>query len=523
MNRAAAYTRVSTDDQTERYGLQVQEEAIKSYAERQRLNMVEFFTDEGISGQILDRPGIQDALTAAQNGKFEHLILYDSSRLGRSRAVSATLRESFEREQVRFHYAGLGVSFEPGSEAAILFEGMSETMSEAEVASFVRKSRSGRIRAAHNGGIQIGGNVPFGYERKRVGDRSNRKTILIVAPDEAAIVRQIFQRFNTGASKNDLARWLNDQGVEKHNGYPWTRHDLYRILKDELYRGVWHYGKTRKVGGKFGKAVKVPRDDWIPVEVPAIVDEESWSWAQVRQKGTAQAFQRRVTHSYLLRGRIKCVECGEIYNAHTQSYRNRKGGFVRYYPYYMHNFRTQKSCENHTHLKVEWIEAQVKDRLWEWRNSPEIQWGDVLEGIEETHRIVQEQMDRVRKKRAKLKDEIERAKIAYTKGQFDLDDMAAQLERIEEKDKAYEIEERRLKTEMNIDPHVIEGILAGEREDRQLAEEEGTDFYTWDEWLDYITTFDVEIEVTAEGNVSMLCDLFDSPYPLRVASPRLRT
>ena len=74
--KAALYARVSTDEQAQRENsIPAQLRALREYCKREHIEIYKEYTDEGISGQKLERPAFQDMLSAAYDGKF-NLILY---------------------------------------------------------------------------------------------------------------------------------------------------------------------------------------------------------------------------------------------------------------------------------------------------------------------------------------------------------------------------------------------------------------------------------------------------------------
>ena len=85
VERVAAYARVSTEMQAEE-GLSItaQLNEIREYATARSWTVVSEFVDAGITGQTLDRPGLQNMLTAAEQGAFDVVIVHELSRLSRS-------------------------------------------------------------------------------------------------------------------------------------------------------------------------------------------------------------------------------------------------------------------------------------------------------------------------------------------------------------------------------------------------------------------------------------------------------
>src|SRR5689334_9449296 len=88
-NRAAIYTRVSTEDQTEGYGLDVQIERCRAQAVAKGWNVVAEFSDPGISGTkgANERPGLSALLEAAQKQEIDTVIVLALDRLGRKTAL----------------------------------------------------------------------------------------------------------------------------------------------------------------------------------------------------------------------------------------------------------------------------------------------------------------------------------------------------------------------------------------------------------------------------------------------------
>ena len=56
--RAALYARVSTEEQTEKYGLSSQLTELRALAQRRGHEITAEFIDDGISGAELDRPAL---------------------------------------------------------------------------------------------------------------------------------------------------------------------------------------------------------------------------------------------------------------------------------------------------------------------------------------------------------------------------------------------------------------------------------------------------------------------------------
>jgi DNA invertase Pin-like site-specific DNA recombinase len=92
--RVAAYLRVSTDRQAEKgLGLQVQEQAIRTWAKAEKHRVVRWDRDEGVSGSngLEARENLLSALAALQAGEVEAIVVYRLDRLARDLVVQESL------------------------------------------------------------------------------------------------------------------------------------------------------------------------------------------------------------------------------------------------------------------------------------------------------------------------------------------------------------------------------------------------------------------------------------------------
>ncbi len=125
----------------------------------------------------------------------------------------------------------------------------------------------------------MGGFVPWGYE---VSDRK-----LVVNPDDAAVVRSIFERFVATGSATVLARELRQEGVRTQRGSPIEKKMLYRLLSNRVYIGeAVHKGQS------------------YPGEHAAIIDRALWDrvHAIMRESPRARASKTRAQTPALLKG-----------------------------------------------------------------------------------------------------------------------------------------------------------------------------------------------------------------------------
>jgi hypothetical protein len=191
---------------------------------------------------------------------------------------------------------------------------------------------------------------------------------LIIDEAEAAIIREIYHWYTVDLLTGyEIAKQLSERHIEtpgesrgdkrKRISGAWRGETVYAILKNELYCGVWPYGKLDYYGVKHGTAKRKRRPDGEVIDVPvkAIVSKQTWENAEQRRKDGAGASKRR--YLYLLSGRIKCG-CGYAFSgrANPKGVRSYKCGGTA------HRFNSVdvRICHEHS-VKADLIEAIAWD------------------------------------------------------------------------------------------------------------------------------------------------------------------
>jgi len=107
---------------------------------------------------------------------------------------------------------------------------------------------------------------------------------------------------------------------------------IRHILMNESYIGVWYYGKTKMVEALtsnrkpdasnykrgLGKQVARLREEWIAVDVPAIINRNVFDAAQKRLAHNKEQSQRNAKREYLMGRRLRCLKCGYTYVGRTR-------------------------------------------------------------------------------------------------------------------------------------------------------------------------------------------------------------
>lgn len=151
--------------------------------------------------------------------------------------------------------------------------------------------------------------------------------MLIVEPSEARVVQQMFDWVDSeGLSARRVMLRLSEQNVPTLKGRgPWCKSSVLRVLHNEMYCGLWHYGKHERVpppeGASFAPSRKYglkrrQRADWLPLELPQslrVVPREQFERVQAQLRRNLSFSPRNEQHQYLLKGLVRCGGCGSPY------------------------------------------------------------------------------------------------------------------------------------------------------------------------------------------------------------------
>lgn len=340
--RAAFYIRVSTDDQVEKYGVDLQLDALhailrsKGKLEDGRDAMVlagpdKIYKDEGISGtiELEERPAfsrmIEDIETL--DNPFDVVIVYKIDRFARRLKILLDAVDFFEEHEIKFISANESIDTTSPFGKAIL--GIVGVIAELEIETTKARTQAGREQAIKQG-VFMGQVAPFGYEK----DVNKR---LAVFEPEAQIVRDIYSWFiYENLSAQQIAdRLLADEVLspdasaifhekrkgdikKKNNPYFWRLEKVRELLSDEVYLGKYWYGKS-ETDKKTKKVSKIPRENWklSPYRHPSIIEPMIFDMAQ---KALAQsikkvrlASKKKGSRLYMLSGLLKCTDCVLLY------------------------------------------------------------------------------------------------------------------------------------------------------------------------------------------------------------------
>lgn len=326
--KAVIYARYSSDNQREE-SIEGQVRECKEYAKKRDISIVKLYIDRAFSARTADRPEFQRMIKDSDKGLFDAVIVWKLDRFSRDRLDSAVYKHILKKNGVQVISAKENIMDGP---EGIILEAMLEGMAEYYSAELSEKVKRGltenALKCKFNGGY-----APYGY---RVNNETRR---LVIDPLEAAVVQEIFSKYDKGVSIRAIRYSLNERGIKTNLGMPFSYSKLGHMIRNRAYIGEYRFG-----------------DIIVPDGIPAIVDKELFERIQHRMKTYQNKSGKAKAHEeYLLTPKIFCGACGMpmVGECGTSRTKNRK------HFYYKCSAAKHGKCTHHRGLKKDWLEELV--------------------------------------------------------------------------------------------------------------------------------------------------------------------
>ena len=328
--RVAAYCRVSTDDEEQLTSYEAQK---NYYTDKIMTNkewtMAGIFADEGITGtSARKRPEFLRMIRQCKQGKIDIVLTKSISRFARNtvdclnyvRALKELgIAVIFEKENMN--------TLEIDSEILITMLG---AFAQSESESISTNVRWGKRQAMKEGKAIINYKHLYGY-RKGADGRPE------IIPEQAEVVRKIYDLFLSGTPIRGILEYLNANSIPNISGESqWAKNAVNSILTNEKYCGDVLLQKTY-IDDCINKKVK-KNTGQLPMYLvqnhhEGIISRETFDAAQAElsrrnagrspSKKNAPTGRSRYSSKYALSDRLYCGECGTRYQRCT--WRNRDG------------------------------------------------------------------------------------------------------------------------------------------------------------------------------------------------------
>ena len=281
--------------------------------------------DEGISGTSLEkRDEFNKMLSIARRKGIDIILTKEVSRFSRNVQDLLNIVEELRKKEIYIWFLSDDINTENDDYREKLVE--SATAAEKESLRTSRRVKWGQQQQMEKG-IVFGRKEMFGYNIKK--DDCGTQVFEII-PQEAEVVRAIFEWFADGDGTHTIARRLESQGIKtKRYKNGWSNTVILRILRNEKYVGDLSQGKTytpdplsHKKKYNKGESLKFYITDHHPES--AIISRELWGRVQMRLKENEPSDDIKIKYSnrYWTSGKIFCGCCGSRYVSYSKKQKN---------------------------------------------------------------------------------------------------------------------------------------------------------------------------------------------------------
>ena len=226
--RVAAYARVSSDSDDQMNSFLAQTRYYTYITSHEEWTFVDLYADEGITGTSAEkRTEFQRLIADCKRGLIDRILCKSISRFARNTIdCLETVRE--------LKNLGIGVYFEEQNIDTAQMSGELLTTVFAAISQKESESISQNMKWSYQRRMESGEFItckaPFGYRLKQGK--------LEIDESEAQIIRQIFSRYLEGQNVDEIAAWVEMQGVQtRDHGENWYRTNILYILRNERYAG----------------------------------------------------------------------------------------------------------------------------------------------------------------------------------------------------------------------------------------------------------------------------------------------
>lgn len=384
--RVAAYCRVSTDREEQEHSFETQK---AMYTEmimmKPTWQMAGIYADEGITGTVAKkRPGFMKMIEDCRKGKIDMIVTKSVSRFSRNNLDCLMYVRELKQLGIPIIFEKEGINtIQVSSELLLTLFG---ALSQAESESISMNVKLGIRQSLKNGNVRFSYKTFLGYRKGADGQPE-------IVPEQADIVRRIYNDFLAGATYLEIAKQLTDENVPTMGGgNRWFSERIKSILKNEKYKGDALLQKTY-ITDPISKRVKKNNGElpmyYVENSHPAIIERRIFDRVQeeiarragkkkVKQTGTKTELGR-YSGKYALTELLYCGECGTPYRRCTWSRDGKKKIVWRCVSRLDYG---KKYCKNSPSVEESRLHNAIAAAITKKANSEEINIGGIVNHIE---------------------------------------------------------------------------------------------------------------------------------------------
>lgn len=312
--RVAAYARVSSDKDAMLHSLSSQVSYFsKMIQSHDSWKYVGVYSDEGMTGTKIKRDGFQRMIQDAKAGKIDIIVTKSLSRFARNTVdCLKTIREMKAiNVDIFFEEQNIHTLSANGEFLISLLAGYAQEESRQ-----CSENTLWRVRKNFKEGKPYGGSSMLGYRLE--------KGRFTVVPEEAEIVRKIFDLYLAGNGFCKIARILTNEGIKSYTGKAWNKSTLGEIISNVTYTGNLHLQKTYRENHMTKKTMRNKGEKPLYIvegNHEPIISQEIFDKAQeIRKVKAVGKSGKRNGPAYPFTGLIYCGECGHLFKHKVTKY-----------------------------------------------------------------------------------------------------------------------------------------------------------------------------------------------------------
>lgn len=327
--RVGIYCRLSEEDRGKQSAgddsesIQNQKTMLLDYAAAQGWTVFDLYSDDDYAGSDRTRPAFNRLLHDAEQRKFDVVLCKTQSRFTRElELVETYIHGLFPLWGIRFvSIVDHADTANRGNKKARQINGLVNEWYLEDMSENIRSV----LNSKRENGLHIGAFALYGYRKD-----PERRGHLLVDPEAASVVHEIFSLYAAGYGKTAIARRLNDRGVPNPSSYKrlhglryrppaakrstiWTVPTISKLLENEMYIGTLVQGRYGSVSYKMRQNRARPRAQWyrVPHMHEPIIPPDLWAQVQARRAARARPEPASGLPG-LFAQKTRCASCGHI-------------------------------------------------------------------------------------------------------------------------------------------------------------------------------------------------------------------
>lgn len=337
MKTAVIYARYSSAGQTEQ-SIEGQLRECYEYAKYNDIAIVGTYIDRAMTGTNDNRTDFQRMLKDAQKADWDMVLVYKLDRFSRNKYEMAIHKKTLKDRGIQVVSAKEHI---PEGPEGIILESLLEGMAEYYSVELAQKVSRGQKETRIKGNY-FGGGIPYGYKVV------NKK--YVVCEEQATVINRIFEMYIAGTIAKDIVKTLTDEGITQTNGKPFETKNIYRILRNERYTGIYRHHNEGVYTNMF----------------PRIIPDHLFLAAKsLMRTNKVGGMSNQVI--FLLRSKMKCGYCGS--NIVGESGTSRTGAISHYYKC-GNRKKSRKNCMQACAFRKDMLEQLITDVTLKAFDSP---------------------------------------------------------------------------------------------------------------------------------------------------------